>query len=249
MNEKQAFGAGLKAIQANNYDLLKKVFSYLMKGSHFLYVERLFIERLKTPLDEKSGLMFVSVINFLIKKGQKKIVQSIKTKLEKTDDIICQSILTKVGSNTDTISKERFSNHEKIDATQLASRDIKSAASKSDTQSTSVDNNDTFGDEAKEQFKLFYWSFLVDPVQSLLVSCEKKSSLGTYYIKITKSQIDFRKIESGKEKKFIYNFDSAVLTIDGQKMPNDYFNKFYKIMEKVSKDVKSNVANLYEERG
>ena len=66
-------------------------------------------------------------------------------------------------------------------------------------------------------------------------------------IKIDKTKIDFRNINDGMEKKIIYSFDTADILLNGQMMPTDYFPKFYKLMEQVSKDVKSNIAQLYEE--
>ena len=82
----------------------------------------------------------------------------------------------------------------------------------------------------------------------MVVACEKQSQLGKYYIHITKQVIDFRKIEAASEKKFLYDFTTGLVKVNGQPMDEHFVSKFYKMMEQVSKDVKHNKAQLLQEK-
>ena len=62
-------------------------------------------------------------------------------------------------------------------------------------------------------------------------ACEKQSQLGKYYIHITKQVIDFRKIEAASEKKFLYDFTTGLVKVNGQPMDEHFVSKFYKMMD------------------
>ena len=221
--------------------------SYSYSKELVLDIQRLFVELMKTKLDKKASSLIFSVLQQLIQKEQYKIAQDIKNILEKNDDVMCKAILDRLAPKNTTISKDVDSEYREIDAAKMAYEDIQLSDQDSLSESGLGDKSDVDSNELKDQFKSFYHSFLKESIKSLLINCEKNSPLGIYSIKIDKTKIDFRNINDGMEKKIIYSFDTADILLNGQMMPTDYFPKFYKLMEQVSKDVKSNIAQLYEE--
>lgn len=103
--------------------------------------------------------------------------------------------------------------------------------------------------EQKDQIKEFYYSFLASSTEALYVECPHSEKLGRYAIEITKTHIDYRHLDGSNEKKHIYKFDTQTLKINGNIQDDASVDRFFKMMDQVSRDVKSNKANIFQKKG
>lgn len=238
----------LQSIKNKDYSTLKIIFSSFLKNKQFDQIKILTTHLIHSELETKKANIILSILKVLIKNKQQKIVKTLLKELKKVNNQYSIQIQNQIIplNKTNDQNQENIINPIKVDTETLIKNNIIKTTS-STNQNFSTKKDITPNTKNKENFKTFYHSFIKDNIISLIVTCEKSSLLGEYYIKITKKEIDFRKIENNIDKKYIYNFKEETIKVGGHQMSPDYLTKFFNMMENVSKDVKSKTAQLYQE--
>ena len=68
-----------------------------------------------------------------------------------------------------------------------------------------------------------------------------------YYVTITKQSISFELKSSVKKDTIVYDFDQKTIALNGQKKSDHFLKKFIEKIEKMSKDIRENKAEVFEE--
>lgn len=68
-----------------------------------------------------------------------------------------------------------------------------------------------------------------------------------YYVRVNHNLIDYREVEQGRKKRYLYNFNSGECKLDIKILGRHHTKRFFKKLDQVSADITNKVSLVYEE--